>query len=137
MINIRSIYYSIMGEFFDWESESLIRDIPRSGVARCYFNTTDIKIAQGYVTTKIMNRYNKYINVNIQPGRAGIVLQETLFDASKRYKYAYLVTNTNQAKRLIRRLPVEGFSDWLLIYDDTLFAELLKGGCEEIELVVI
>ncbi|MEM2856849.1 MAG: hypothetical protein QW416_07100 [Candidatus Nitrosocaldaceae archaeon] len=126
-----------MNEFFDWESESLVKDIPKHGTSRCFFNTTDIKIAQGYVTTKIINRYNKYVNINIQPGRAGIVLQETLFNTNIKYRYAYIVTNTRQSKRLIRRLPVEGFSDWLLIYDDTLFIEIVKGGCEEIEIIAV
>ncbi len=125
-----------MEEFFDWESEYLANKIPRSR-ARCMLNITDVNIAQSYVTCKVVNRYNKYVNINIQPGRPGIVLQETLFDAANKYKDAYIITTTSESKRLIRMLPVEGFSDWLLIYDEVLFTEVIKGGCEEIEIIVI
>ncbi len=125
-----------MEEFFDWESESLADEIPKHG-SRCMLDVTDIRIAQGYVTSKIINRYGRYVNINIQPGRPGIVLQETLFNIDIKYKNAYLITTTNDDKKLIRRLPVEGFTDWLLIYDETLFVEIIKGGCEEIEVIAI
>ncbi|GIU72512.1 MAG: hypothetical protein KatS3mg003_1991 [Candidatus Nitrosocaldaceae archaeon] len=123
-------------EFFDWDSENLSNNIPKYG-SRCMLDVTDIRIAQGYVTSKIINKYGRYVNINIQPGRPGIVLQDTLFNPHVKYKDAYLITTTSDNKKLIRKLPVEGFSDWLLIYDEILFVEIIKGGCEEIEVVAV
>jgi len=125
-----------MKRFFDWESENLASNIPRNG-ARCLLDLSNIKIAQGYVTLKILNRENRYVNVNIQPGKPGIVLQESLFNKYKEYKVVYLVSETNDHTRFIRVLPVEGFSDWLLIYNDTLFIEVVKENISEIELIAV
>lgn len=125
-----------MEEFFDWESENLATKVPKRG-SRCMLDIDNIRVGQGYLTTKIINRYGRYVNINIQPGRSGIVLQETLFNPDIKYKTAYLLTTTIKSKKLIRCLPVEGFSDWLLIYDETLFIEMIKGGCEEIEIIAV
>ena len=40
-------------------------------------------------------------------------------------------------KILIRKLPVIGIKDWLLIYDDTLLELAVKDAYDELEIVVI
>jgi hypothetical protein len=62
------------------------------------------------VTAKVQNRYSDKVTINIQGGRPGIELQESLFkikdqDRGDRPRYAYLLT------KLLRKLSVIGLSD--------------------------
>jgi hypothetical protein len=38
---------------------------------------------------------------------------------------------------LVRKLPVIGVKDWLLVYDDTLLEIAVKDAYDELEIVVI
>lgn len=49
----------------------------------------------------------------------------------------YLLTTSKDKKKIIRKLPFNGFSDWLLIFEDTLFMEAVKDGCDEMEVFVV
>jgi hypothetical protein len=70
-------------------------------------------VGQSYVTAKVRNRHGDVVNINIEGGRLGIDLQET----------AYIITTINETgKILVRKLPVLGIKDWLLLYEDDLFA---------------
>lgn len=91
------------------------------------------------VTAKVQNRYGDKVTINIQGGRPGIELQESLFkikdqDRGGSPRYAYLLTKPIQ---MVRKLPVIGMRDWLLIYEDTLLEPLVKDEYDELEIVVV
>ncbi|MGB7957188.1 MAG: hypothetical protein WCF23_24705 [Candidatus Nitrosopolaris sp.] len=48
------------------------------------------------------------------------------------------MTKLIQTKKvLVRKLPVIGMRDWLLIYDDTLVEVSVKDAYDELEIVVV
>jgi hypothetical protein len=130
--------------FFDGISEALFSEIPESTVikSRVLLNIERFEIGQSYVTAKVQNRYGDKVTINIQGGRPGIELQESLFKIKDQARggssYAYLLTkliDTN--KVLVRKLPVVGMRDWLLIYEDTLLELSVKDAYDELEIVVV
>jgi hypothetical protein len=161
------------GDFYDKLSERLyhemelkLRNRSQSQVGRVMFELATFNIAQSYVTSKIENRKGDIVKINIEGGRCGIELQETLFDLKgKNLSHAYLVTEVKQelsgsgtenaarnrsgggsskawrqqhntiSKVLVRRLPIWGIKDWLLIYEDTLFLLAVKDAYDEMEIV--
>jgi hypothetical protein len=86
-------------------------------------------------TTKLILTY--------KVGRPGIDLQKSLFkvkdhETGDRLNYAYLLTKLIQTRKiLVRKLPVIGIKDWLLIYDDTSLELAIKDADDELEIVVI
>src|SRR5918995_92673 len=158
-------------DFYDKLSEKLYREMelelrshPQSKVSRVMFELGTFNIAQSYVTSKIENRTGDIVNVNIEGGRCGIELQETLFDLKgKNLSHAYLITDVKQdltgsgsaaeanrtrpsstawrqqhntiTKVLVRRLPILGIKDWLLIYEDSLFLLAVKDAYDEMEII--
>ena len=131
--------------FFDSVSEKLFNEIPESSLARSkvFLNIERFEIGQSYVTAKVQNRYGDKVNINIQGVRPGIELQKSLFkvkdhETGDRLNYAYLLTKLIQTRKiLVRKLPVIGIKDWLLIYDDTLLELAIKDAYDELEIVVI
>ncbi|PWU79494.1 MAG: hypothetical protein DLM72_17165 [Candidatus Nitrosopolaris wilkensis] len=131
--------------FFDDISEALFDEIPESTVVKCrvLLNIERFEIGQSYVTAKVQNRYDDKVTINIQGGRPGIELQESLFkikdqDRGGSPHYAYLLTRLIQTKKvLVRKLPVIGMRDWLLIYEDTLVEPSVKDAYDELEIVVV
>ena len=102
-------------------------------------NIERFEIGQSYVIAKVQNRYGDKITINIQGGRPGIELQESLFkindqDRGGSPRYAYLLTKPIQ---MVRKLPVIGMRDWLLIYEDTLLEPSVKDEYDESEIVVV
>jgi hypothetical protein len=78
--------------------------------------------------------------LNIQAGQRGIKLQKDLFrlksdDKDNLPPNVYIKTLLKDSKILIRKLPVIGTSDWLLIFDEDLFMLAVKGLYDEIELL--
>lgn len=128
-----------MAEFYDQTSKSLAPEIPKKdAIAKLMITLENLSIGQGYVTAKIENRYGDTININIQPGRPAISLNESLVNFKGRVpSTVYLLTTSKEKKTIIRKLPFEGFSDWVLIFEDVLFMEAVKDGCEEIEMFII
>jgi hypothetical protein len=125
-------------EFFDHISKKLTTELPKTTIAKLMLNLVDVRIAQGYVTAKVENRFGDMVNINIQPGKSGIALHETLLNLKGRIpSLVYLLTTSKDKKTIIRKLPFNGFSDWLLIFEDTLFLEAANDGCDEIELFII
>ncbi len=126
-------------EFFDQTSKSLAPELPRqNSIAKLMINLEDVKLGQSYVTAKVENRYGDIVNINIQPGKPGVALQETLVNLKgKTPNMVYLLTTSKDKKKIIRKLPFDGFADGLLIFEDTLFLEAAEDGCDEIEVVVI
>ncbi len=131
--------------FFDEISEVLFHEIPKSPIVRSQvlLNIDRFEIGQSYVTAKIQNRYAENVTVNIQGGRPGIELQESLFKIKNPenqipLQFAYLkATLIETGKIFVRKLPVVGLRDWLLIYEDTLVELSVKDAYDELEIVVI
>jgi hypothetical protein len=131
--------------FFDGISEALFNEIPESTVIkhRVLLNIERFEIGQSYVTAKVQNRYGDKVTINIQGGRPGIELQESLFKIKNQDRggsphYAYLLTKLIETNKvLVRKLPVIGMRDWLLIYEDTLLELSVKDAYDELEIVVI
>lgn len=131
--------------FFDAISEVLFQEIPKSPIVRSQvlLNIDRFEIGQSYVTAKIQNRYAENVTVNIQGGRPGIELQESLFKVKNPenqipLQFAYLKANLIETGKIfVRKLPVVGLRDWLLIYEDTLVELSVKDAYDELEIIVI
>ncbi|MBC8156867.1 hypothetical protein H7X64_01730 [Armatimonadetes bacterium] len=131
--------------FFDAISEVLFQEIPKAPIVRSQvlLNIDRFEIGQSYVTAKIQNRYAENVTVNIQGGRPGIELQESLFKVKNPenqipLQFAYLKANLIETGKIfVRKLPVVGLRDWLLIYEDTLVELSVKDAYDELEIVVI
>lgn len=140
------IYGSLdLNLFFDRISEALFDEIPKPSVARSrvLLNIEQFEIGQSYVTAKVQNRYGDKVTLNIQGGPPGIELQKSLFKIKNHQKedrlyYAYLLTKLIQTNKiLVRKLPVIGIRDWLLIYEDKLVELSVKDAYDELEIVVV
>jgi len=140
------IYGSLdLNLFFDRISEVLFDEIPKPSVARSrvLLNIEQFEIGQSYVTAKVQNRYGDKVTLNIQGGPPGIELQKSLFKIKNHQKedrlyYAYLLTKLIQTNKiLVRKLPVIGIRDWLLIYEDKLAELSVKDAYDELEIVVV
>ena len=139
---VQTSYHNL---FFDDISEALFDEIPESTLtkSRVLLNIERFEIGQSYVTAKVQNRYGDKVTINIQGGRPGIELQESLFkfkaqDRGGGPRYAYLLTKLIQTNKvLVRKLPIIGMRDWLLIYEDTLVELSAKDAYDELEIVVV
>lgn len=131
--------------FYDAISEVLFREIPKSTLIRSQvlLNIDRFEIGQSYVTAKILNRFAENVMVNIQGGRPGIELQESLFKIRNPenqipLQFAYLKANLiKSGKIFVRKVPVVGLRHWLLIYEDTLVELSVKDAYDELEIVVV
>ena len=130
-----------MKAFFDKLSESLYREIPDTSSAsnKVLLHIDQFDVGQSYVTAKIENRFGDIVKLNIEGGRVGIELQESLFRLDGRQPtFAYLMTTLNETgKILVRKLPVIGIKDWLLVYEDDLFLLAVKDAYDELDIRVI
>jgi len=128
-------------DFFDEDSKIVYNQLANSEVcSRVMLNIERFEIGQSYVTAKIQNRYGHNVSVNIQGGRPGIEIQESLFKLKEQEKpsYAYLITRLIQNTKIVaRKLPVVGWRDWLLIYEDTLLELSVKDAYDELEIVLV
>src|SRR4030095_10143624 len=130
---------------YDAISEVLFREIPKSTLIRSQvlLNIDRFEIGQSYVTAKILNRFAENVMVNIQGGRPGIELQESLFKIRNPenqipLQFAYLKANLIESGKIfVRKVPVVGLRHWLLIYEDTLVELSVKDAYDELEIVVI
>ena len=120
-------------------------EIPKSPLvrSRVLLNIDKFEIGQSYVTAKIQNRYAENVTINIQGGRPGIELQDSLFkikspENQDSLYYAYITAKLIQSGKIfVRKLPVVGIRDWLLIYEDTLVELSVKDAYDELEIVVV
>jgi hypothetical protein len=130
-----------MNVFYDNLSEKLYREMPDTFVAtnKVMLNIEQFEAGQSYVIAKVENRYGDTVKINIQGGAQGIELQETLFDLKgRRPRSAYVMTTIKDTGEvLIRKLPVIGVKDWLLIYEDDLFLLAVKDEYDEIDIRLI
>lgn len=127
-----------MKVFYDKLSEALYHEIPDTSTVsdKVMLHIDQFEAAQSYVTAKVENRYGNIVKINIEGGRLGIELQETLFELEGRQpRSAYLMTTINDTgKLLVRKLPVIGVKDWLLIYEDDLFLLAVKDAYDEVDI---
>ena len=130
-----------MKAFFDKLSETLYGEIPDTSSAtnKVMLHIEQFDVGQSYVTAKVENRYGDIVKLNIQGGLQGIELQETLFKPKVRQpRFAYImITLSDSGKILVRKLPVLGVKDWLLIYEDDLFLLAVKDAYDEIDIRTI
>lgn len=127
--------------FYDKLSEEIHNEIPRVPASnRVMLHIDQFSVGQSYVTAKVQNRHGDTVSINIEGGRLGIDLQETLLrlDPGRLPKHAYIVTTVNETgKILARKVPVLGVKDWLLIYEDDLFLLAVKDAYDEIEIMIV
>ena len=127
-----------MNLYYDEYSQSLSSEIPpsKNSFLKIMLNLEKFEIGQSYVTCKIRNKENNTVMVNIQGGSPGIDLSNSLFDLTYIPKTAYLRTMIDN-KILMRKLPVLGVKDWLLIYENTFFMLAVKDKYNELEILCV
>jgi hypothetical protein len=127
-----------MNFFYDEISKSLSSEIPQSknSYLKAMLDLEKFEIGQSYVTSKIKNKKNDTLVVNIQGGSPGIDISDSLFNFIEIPKIAYLRTMIDNTI-LVRKLPVLGVKEWLLIYEDTLFLLAVKEKYDELEILCV
>ncbi len=157
----RDYFYDELSKRLYHEVEWKLRTQPQHNSSRVMIELATFSVAESYVTSKVVNRHGDTVKVNIEGGRLGIDLQETLLEPrGQKLTHAYLVTDVKQdatdssddnrgqsrtpawrqqcnttTRTLVRCLPILGVKDWLLIYEDTLFLLAVKDAYEEIEII--
>lgn len=130
-----------MKAFHDKLSETLYRELPDTWSAsnKVMLNIEQFDVGQSYVTAKVENRHGDIVKINIEGGRLGIELQDTLFkNKGRQPRFAYIMTTINTTgKILVRKLPVIGIKDWLLIYEDDLFLLAVKDAYDELDIRMV
>jgi hypothetical protein len=124
--------------FYDEISKSLSSEIPQSknSYLKAMLNLEKFEIGESYVTSKIKNKKNDTFVVNIQGGSPGIDISDSLFYLTEIPKIAYVRTTIDNMI-LIRKLPVLGVKEWLLIYENTLFLLAVKEKYNELEILCV
>ena len=127
-----------MDVFYDELSKFLSSEIPQSknSFLKAMLDLEKFEIGESYVTSKIKNKKNDTFLLNIQGGGPGIDISTSLFNLTEVPKIVYLRTMIDN-KILIRKLPVLGVKDWLLIYENTLFSLAVKEKYEELEILCV
>ena len=127
--------------FYDILSEKLYGEIPDTLVAadKVILSIERFDVGQSYVVAKVENRRGDIVRINIQGGAQGIELQETLFNLKgRRPRFAYIMMTINETEKIfVRKLPVVGIKDWLLIYEDDLFLLGVKDAYDEIDIRIV
>lgn len=130
-----------MNKFYDNLSENLYREIPDTIAAanKVMLNIDHFEVGQSYVVAKVENRYGDTVRINIQGGTQGIELQDTLFNIKGRWpRFAYVMTTIKDTGELfVRKMPVIGVRDWLLVYEDDLFLLAVKDGYDELDIRIV
>jgi hypothetical protein len=130
-----------MNIFYDMLSEKLYTEMPDTFAAssKVMLNIEHFDVGQSYVIAKVENRFRDIVKINIEGGRQGIELQEALFNLKGRWpQFAYIMTTIKDTgKVLVRKLPVIGVKDWLLIYEDDLFLLAVKDAYDELDIRVV
>lgn len=130
-----------MNKFYDNLSENLYREIPDTIAAanKVMLNIDHFEVGQSYVIAKVENRYGDTVNINIQGGTQGIELQDTLFKIKGGWpRFAYIMTTIKDTGQLlVRKMPVIGVRDWLLVYEDDLFLLAVRDAYDELDIRIV
>jgi hypothetical protein len=131
-----------MNIFYDKLSEKLYTEMPDTFAAsnKVMLNVEHFDVGQSYVIAKVENRDHDIVKINIEgSGTQGIELQETLFNLKSRWpRFAYIMTTIKDTRKVfVRKLPVIGVKDWLLIYEDELFLLAVKDSYDELDIRVV
>ncbi|HKR73842.1 MAG TPA: hypothetical protein VJR94_06990 [Candidatus Nitrosocosmicus sp.] len=125
--------------YFDKESEILHSQVPHSKDCKVKLSfNLDFDVGQSYVTAKIEDRDGNIRKLNIQSGTRGIKLQNDLVRLKPGEEYpphVYVQTTLKDSRILVRKLPIQGISDWLLIFEEDLLLLAVKGQYEELEIL--
>jgi hypothetical protein len=131
----------LKGGFYDEQSQKTYREMPSSlqAASKVMLHIDRFEVGQSYVTAKVEDRNSDRVSINIEGGLTGIDLQENLFRLKGCMpKFAYVTTTINETGKLfVRKLPVLGVKDWLLIYEDDLFQLAVKDAYDEIEIIAV
>ncbi|HEX6645981.1 MAG TPA: hypothetical protein VF047_02250 [Nitrososphaeraceae archaeon] len=127
-----------MNLFYDEISKSLSSEIPlsKNSYLKAMLDLEKFEIGQSYVTSKVKNKKNDTFVVNIQGGSPGIDISDSLFNLTEIPKFAYVRTMIDNTI-LVRKLPVLGVKEWLLIYENTLFLLAVKEKYSELEILCV
>lgn len=127
-----------MSLFYDEISKSLSSEIPlsKNSYLKAMLDLEKFEIGQSYVTSKVKNKKNDTFLVNIQGGSPGIDISDSLFNLTEIPKIAYVRTMIDNTI-LVRKLPVLGVKEWLLIYENTLFLLAVKEKYSELEILCV
>jgi hypothetical protein len=127
-----------MSLFYDEISKSLSSEIPlsKNSYLKAMLDLEKFEIGQSYVTSKVKNKKNDTFVVNIQGGSPGIDISDSLFNLTEIPKIAYVRTMIDNTI-LVRKLPVLGVKEWLLIYENTLFLLAVKEKYSELEILCV
>ena len=127
-----------MNLFYDEISKSLSSEIPlsKNSYLKAMLDLEKFEIGQSYVTSKVKNKKNDTFVVNIQGGSPGIDISDSLFNLTEIPKIAYVRTMIDNTI-LVRKLPVLGVKEWLLIYENTLFLLAVKEKYDELEILCV
>lgn len=127
-----------MNLFYDEISKSLSSEIPlsKNSYLKAMLDLEKFEIGQSYVTSKVKNKKNDTFLVNIQGGSPGIDISDSLFNLIEIPKFAYVRTMIDNTI-LVRKLPVLGVKEWLLIYENTLFLLAVKEKYSELEILCV
>jgi hypothetical protein len=127
-----------MNLFYDEISKSLSSEIPlsKNSYLKAMLDLEKFEIGQSYVTSKVKNKKNDTFVVNIQGGSPGIDISDSLFNLTEIPKFAYVRTMIDNTI-LVRKLPVLGVKEWLLIYENTLFLLAVKEMYSELEILCV
>jgi hypothetical protein len=127
-----------MNLFYDEISKSLSSEIPlsKNSYLKAMLDFEKFEIGQSYVTSKVKNKKNDTFLVNIQGGSPGIDISDSLFNLTEIPKFAYVRTMIDNTI-LVRKLPVLGVKEWLLIYENTLFLLAVKEKYSELEILCV
>lgn len=127
-----------MNLFYDEISKSLSSEIPlsKNSYLKAMLDLEKFEIGQSYVTYKVKNKKNDTFVVNIQGGSPGIDISDSLFNLTEIPKFAYIRTMIDNTI-LVRKLPVLGVKEWLLIYENTLFLLAVKEKYSELEILCV
>jgi hypothetical protein len=127
-----------MSLFYDEISKSLSSEIPlsKNSYLKAMLDLEKFEIGQSYVTSKVKNKKNDTFVVNIQGGSPGIDISDSLFNLTEIPKFAYVRTMIDNTI-LVRKLPVLGVKEWLLIYENTLFLLAVKEKYSELEILCV
>ena len=95
-------------DFFHETSKTLHNQLAKTNsfvYSRVMLNIERFEIGSRYVTAKVQNRYGENVTINIQGGRPGIEIQESLFkikEEEKKIKSIICIPDNKANTKILR-----------------------------------